>query len=220
MRASELVAGDLAREGTVSGRPGDVWVSDRWRRPGWTIEALEAAKAGRTISVVLPALNEQDTVQAVIASVAPLLHDGGGGLIDELIVLDSGSTDDTEIRAVAAGARVVSREQALPEVPTRPGKGEALWRSLAASASSSMSWSKVSSEEVSRSKISPSSRKVALVDSSRPWQREMAPIQSASRSRRISAWNSSCCRSSPRCRRSMPAIGRPGLTRRKQRAVL
>lgn len=133
MRASELVAGDLAREGTVSGRPGDVWVSDRWRRPGWTIEALEAAKAGRTISVVLPALNEQDTVQAVIASVAPLLHDGGGGLIDELIVLDSGSTDDTEIRAVAAGARVVSREQALPEVPTRPGKGEALWRSLAAS---------------------------------------------------------------------------------------
>ncbi|MGA3252748.1 MAG: glucosyl-3-phosphoglycerate synthase, partial [Mycobacterium sp.] len=50
----------------------------------------------------------------------------------ELIVLDSGSTDDTEIRAIAAGARVVSREQALPEVPTRPGKGEALWRSLAA----------------------------------------------------------------------------------------
>ena len=47
-------------------------------------------------------------------------------------MLDSGSTDDTEIRAIAAGARVVSREQALPEVPTRPGKGEALWRSLAA----------------------------------------------------------------------------------------
>ncbi len=132
MRASELVAGDLAREGIVPGRPGDVWLSDRWCRPGWTIEELEAAKAGRTISVVLPALNEQDTVQAVIESVAPLLHDGGG-LIDELIVLDSGSTDDTEIRAVAAGARVVSREQALPEVPTRPGKGEALWRSLAVS---------------------------------------------------------------------------------------
>jgi glucosyl-3-phosphoglycerate synthase len=47
-------------------------------------------------------------------------------------VLDSGSTDDTEIRAIAAGARVVSREQALPEVPVQPGKGEALWRSLAA----------------------------------------------------------------------------------------
>ncbi len=47
-------------------------------------------------------------------------------------MLDSGSTDDTEIRAIAAGARVVSREQALPEIPPRPGKGEALWRSLAA----------------------------------------------------------------------------------------
>jgi glucosyl-3-phosphoglycerate synthase len=78
--------------------------------------------------VVLPALNEEETVESVIESIAPLVD----GLVDELIVLDSGSTDDTEIRAVAAGARVVSREQALPEVPIRPGKGEALWRSLAA----------------------------------------------------------------------------------------
>ena len=51
---------------------------------------------------------------------------------DELIVLDSGSTDDTEARASAAGARVVHREEALPEIVPQPGKGEALWRSLAA----------------------------------------------------------------------------------------
>ena len=87
-----------------------------------------AAKAGRTISVVLPALDEEETIESVIDSISPLID----GLVDELIVLDSGSTDETEIRAIAAGARVVSREQALPEVPTRPGKGEALWRSLAA----------------------------------------------------------------------------------------
>lgn len=113
------VAGDVAGDG-LSGRS--------WNRPDWTVADLEAAKAGRTISVVLPALNEEQTIQTVIDSISPLVD----GLVDELIVLDSGSTDGTEIRAIAAGARVVTREQALPELPTRPGKGEALWRSLAA----------------------------------------------------------------------------------------
>ncbi len=109
--------------------PGDTWCSDHsWSRPTWTVAELVAAKRGRTISVVLPALNEEETVASVVGSISPML----GGLIDELVVLDSGSTDDTEIRAVTAGARVVSREQALPEVPPQPGKGEVLWRSLAA----------------------------------------------------------------------------------------
>ncbi|OBF07088.1 glucosyl-3-phosphoglycerate synthase [Mycobacterium sp. 852002-10029_SCH5224772] len=129
MTTSDLVVGDLASDGMLAARPGDTWLANRsWNRPSWTLPELEAAKAGRTISVVLPALDEEDTIESVIDSVSPLVD----GLVDELIVLDSGSTDDTEIRAVAAGARVVSREQALPEVPIRPGKGEALWRSLAA----------------------------------------------------------------------------------------
>ncbi|MFZ1179403.1 MAG: glucosyl-3-phosphoglycerate synthase [Mycobacterium sp.] len=128
MTASDLVTGGLTNNGVLAARPGDAWLSNRsWNRPSWTVAELEAAKAGRTISVVLPALNEEETIESVIESISPLVD----GLVDELIVLDSGSTDDTEIRAVAAGARVVSREQALPEVPARPGKGEALWRSLA-----------------------------------------------------------------------------------------
>jgi glucosyl-3-phosphoglycerate synthase len=127
MTASELV--DLAAEGALTALPGDVWQADRcWTRPRWTVDELVTAKAGRTISVVLPALNEEETVESVIDSMSPLV----GGLVDELIVLDSGSTDDTEIRAIAAGARVVTREQALPHLPPRPGKGEVLWRSLAA----------------------------------------------------------------------------------------
>ena len=128
MTTSDLVAGALANDGIPAARPGDIWLSDRSWRPGRTIDELEAAKAGRTVSVVLPALNEEDTVESVVDSISPLVD----GLVDELIVLDSGSTDETEIRAIAAGARVVSREQALPEVPARPGKGEALWRALAA----------------------------------------------------------------------------------------
>lgn len=132
MTTSHLFAGDLANDGFLAARPGDTWLANRsWNRPGWTLAELEAAKAGRTISVVLPALDEEETIESVIESISPLVRDSGG-LVDELIVLDSGSTDETEIRAVAAGARVVSREQALPEVPIRPGKGEALWRSLAA----------------------------------------------------------------------------------------
>lgn len=99
-----------------------------WQRPPWTVPELEAAKRGRTVSVVLPALNEAATVGAVIETITPML----GGLVDELIVLDSGSTDDTEARAVAAGARVVHRGEVLPEIPPHPGKGEVLWRSLAA----------------------------------------------------------------------------------------
>jgi glucosyl-3-phosphoglycerate synthase len=117
---------ELTAEDTVAD---DSWLADHsWTRPTWTVAELEAAKAGRTISVVLPALNEEETVASVIDSISPML----GGLVDELIVLDSGSTDETEIRAIAAGARVISREQALPELAPQPGKGEVLWRSLAA----------------------------------------------------------------------------------------
>lgn len=94
----------------------------------WTIEQLIAAKQGRTISVVLPALNEQATVGTLVSSLRPLV----GGLVDELVVMDSGSTDCTAEVASKAGARVVQRTDVLPELPPWPGKGEVLWRSLAA----------------------------------------------------------------------------------------
>ncbi|WP_072688138.1 glucosyl-3-phosphoglycerate synthase [Rhodococcus marinonascens] len=102
--------------------------ANSWDQPSWSIAELERAKAGRTVSVVLPALDEEDTVAGVVDTVHPLL----GGLVDELIVLDSGSTDLTAERARAAGATVISREQAVPTFPPVEGKGEVLWRSVAA----------------------------------------------------------------------------------------
>jgi glucosyl-3-phosphoglycerate synthase len=78
--------------------------------------------------VVLPALNEQDTVAGVVASVLPLV----GSVVDECVVVDSGSTDRTVAVAARAGARVVARDAVLSELPPLPGKGEVLWRSLAA----------------------------------------------------------------------------------------
>ena len=94
----------------------------------WTVAQLVAAKPGRTVSVVLPALNEQATVGAVVSELRPLV----GGLVDELVVMDSGCTDRTAEVAREAGARVVHRTDVLPELEPWPGKGEVLWRSLAA----------------------------------------------------------------------------------------
>lgn len=108
------------------------WFGRRtWQRPEWTVEGLCVAKRGRRVSVVLPALNEEATIGPIVAAIVPLMA-GPLALVDELVVLDSGSTDNTCAVAEEAGARVVGREQALPGVAPRPGKGEVLWRSLAA----------------------------------------------------------------------------------------
>ncbi|RZQ62688.1 glucosyl-3-phosphoglycerate synthase [Amycolatopsis suaedae] len=106
----------------------DWFASRTWQTPRLSREELLAAKAGRTVSVVLPALDEEHTVGTVVESVLPL----AGTLVDEIVVVDSGSTDRTAAVAEAAGARVVRREDVLPELEPWPGKGEVLWRSLAA----------------------------------------------------------------------------------------
>jgi glucosyl-3-phosphoglycerate synthase len=68
---------------------------------------LIAAKAGRTISVCVPARNEERTVAAVVAAVRPLFDPAGSGLVDEILVVDDDSRDETAAMARAAGARVV-----------------------------------------------------------------------------------------------------------------
>jgi glucosyl-3-phosphoglycerate synthase len=100
----------------------------------WPVEVLLAAKGTTRVSVVLPALDEEETVGGIVSTIArELLATGGGnGLVDELVVLDSGSSDATAARATRAGAIVVHRGDVLPAVPVRAGKGEAMWRSLAA----------------------------------------------------------------------------------------
>ena len=91
------------------------------------------AKGSTRVSVVLPALNEEATVGRIVARIRRDLVDRAA-LVDELLVVDSGSTDGTIEVARDAGAHVVRREDVLSHVPVRPGKGEVLWRSLAATA--------------------------------------------------------------------------------------
>jgi glucosyl-3-phosphoglycerate synthase len=107
------------------------FVRRTWQEPAWAVDDLVAAKAGRRVSVVLPALDEEATVGAIVAAIVPLTL-GPRPLVDELVVADSGSTDRTAEVAAAAGATVVLRTDVLPDLTPVPGKGEVLWRSLAA----------------------------------------------------------------------------------------
>ena len=108
------------------------WFARRtWQTPTWSVPALVAAKRSRRVSVVLPALDEEATVGAIVEAIVPLTL-GPAPLVDELVVMDSGSTDRTCEIAAAAGARVVLRTDVLPHMAPMPGKGEVLWRSLAA----------------------------------------------------------------------------------------
>jgi glucosyl-3-phosphoglycerate synthase len=110
------------------------WLATRSSQASdWPPARLLAAKqaAGARISVVLPALDEEETVGAIVAAVREDLVEAVP-LVDELLVVDSGSVDRTAENAAAAGAKVLHRDEILPAVPSVPGKGEVLWRSLAA----------------------------------------------------------------------------------------
>ena len=108
------------------------WFARRTSRAAdWTAARLVDAKGSTTVSVVLPALDEEATVGAIVATIRRRLVERHG-LVDELVVMDSGSADRTCEVAAAAGARVVRREEVLPRFAPLPGKGEVLWRSLAA----------------------------------------------------------------------------------------
>ncbi|RJL31595.1 glucosyl-3-phosphoglycerate synthase [Bailinhaonella thermotolerans] len=110
----------------------EAWTSARTSSAArWPLAGLLEAKGGRTVSVVLPARNERETV-GVIAGVIRRELMEAAPLVDELVVVDSRSTDDTAAVARAAGARVVAQDEVLPDLKPLDGKGEALWKSLAA----------------------------------------------------------------------------------------
>lgn len=94
----------------------------------WPVEALLAAKNDTRISVVVPARNEAGTIGGIVAGIRRALVDDVP-LVDELVVIDSDSTDDTAALAASAGAVVHSARSVRPELGSRPGKGEALWKS-------------------------------------------------------------------------------------------
>jgi glucosyl-3-phosphoglycerate synthase len=106
------------------------WFASRtssWR--DWPLERVLAAKGRTRVSVVLPALDEEATVGAIVTGVRTLAQ--RTRLVDELIVIDSWSQDGTAKVAYEAGAIVYHRDDILPAHGSHPGKGEVLWKSLA-----------------------------------------------------------------------------------------
>ena len=105
----------------------------------WTIERAAAAKRGRTVSMCIPCRDEVATVGSLVRTVRRCLVDEHG-LVDELIVLDDRSTDDSAVVARQAGATVVPIGDVHERHGVGHGKGNALWATLAASRGDLVVW--------------------------------------------------------------------------------
>ncbi|OXM56278.1 glucosyl-3-phosphoglycerate synthase [Amycolatopsis thailandensis] len=109
----------------------DAWLTRRSSRAGdWWAADLVAAKQGTRVSVVIPARDEEETVGAIVGTIRRELVERFP-LVDEILVVDSHSTDATAKVALAAGADVVAQDAVFPELESLPGKGEALWKGVA-----------------------------------------------------------------------------------------
>jgi nucleotide-binding universal stress UspA family protein len=97
-------------------------------------------KQGVTISAVLPTLNESATIGPIVRAARRELIEKFP-LLDELLVIDSDSEDDTREIAREEGARVVVHSEVLARYGSYRGKGEALWKSLYETSGDLVVWS-------------------------------------------------------------------------------
>ncbi|HVE63293.1 MAG TPA: glucosyl-3-phosphoglycerate synthase [Mycobacteriales bacterium] len=104
------------------------------------LPALVAAKGSTSVSLVLPARNEERTVGTIVRCLRDALMTAEVPLVDELVVLDHDSSDATARIAASAGATVVASRDVLSAYGDRPGKGEVLWKSLAATSGDVVAW--------------------------------------------------------------------------------
>jgi glucosyl-3-phosphoglycerate synthase len=133
-RAETLAAADRAAE---EGRAVPIRV-ERWfgeanfhHAEFGDLRRLVALKESQhlTISLVLPTLDEEETIGPIVRRAMREMV-GRVPLLDEILVIDSASTDRTREIAEAEGARVVQHPDVLPRYGSFVGKGEALWKSV------------------------------------------------------------------------------------------
>ncbi|MDP3967394.1 MAG: glucosyl-3-phosphoglycerate synthase [Nocardioides sp.] len=91
-------------------------------------DLLERKQAsGTTVSLVVPARDEAATVGPIVSRLRAALVDTAR-LVDEVVVIDSDSADDTAAVAADAGATVHRSADVRPDLGSVPGKGEAMWK--------------------------------------------------------------------------------------------
>ena len=102
---------------------------------------LRAAKErlGLSVSVCLPTRDEAATVGGIVRNLRRNLHERAR-LVDEIVVMDAGSGDDTVAIARAEGAKVFFVHEVLSGEGPGSGKGEALWKSLHACEGDLICW--------------------------------------------------------------------------------
>ena len=104
------------------------------------VELLEIKKREkRKISCIIPTLNEGSTIGRVVSIIREELMEKLP-LVDELIVVDSGSKDNTGQEAQRAGAQFYFAKDILPSEGSGRGKGENLWKSLFVSGGDIICW--------------------------------------------------------------------------------
>jgi glucosyl-3-phosphoglycerate synthase len=111
---------------------------DNWLRTNtfhhsqfWDLKRLveEKEKQGLMLSLCIPTLNEEKTIGKELVLFKSELMDRYP-LLDEIAVIDSGSTDRTLEVAAAFGADVYRAADILPDLGSRRGKGENLWKAI------------------------------------------------------------------------------------------
>ena len=101
---------------------------------------LQEAKGDHAISVCIPARNEEATVGTIVGAIHEHLASNGHSLVDEILVIDDRSEDATAEVAAREGATVVQVADVLPDSGPGRGKGNVLWKSVAASSGDLIVW--------------------------------------------------------------------------------
>jgi glucosyl-3-phosphoglycerate synthase len=111
----------------------DKWFAENTYHAGEFADLNQLLDAKREqnlkVSLALPALNEEETVGEVIQTIKGALMDRVP-LLDEIVLIDSDSSDRTREIAAGLDIPVHIHQEVLPQIGTRAGKGEALWKSL------------------------------------------------------------------------------------------